>query len=132
MRVHAHTATADCADAVRQHVVTWLSHVVLQAPEVDCVNAVMLKILDGKCKMPADEKRVMAELYRQLDGRCGPLLDSEAHRLIAAAGEHPPEAMRSRIYEQRVLAETRIARPTMKAFKAMIRRTGLLDLPDAT
>ena len=25
--------------------------------------------------------------------------------------------------------ETRIARPTMKAFKAMIRRTGLLDQP---
>jgi hypothetical protein len=87
----------------------------------------MLKILDGKCKMPADEKRVMRELYRQLERRCGRLLGPSVHELVEAAGERPDEAMRSRIYEQRVLAETAIARPVMKAFKAMIRSTGLLD-----
>jgi hypothetical protein len=115
---------------IGQSVASWLTRVTLQPAEIDCANAVMLKILDGKCKMPADEKQVMAELYRQLDGRSGPLLGEAVHRLIAEAGDRPDEAMRNRIYEQRVLAETRIARPTMKAFKAMIRRTGLLDLAD--
>ena len=121
-------AREDVRASLRAHVADWLAGRELGAPEVDCANAVMLKILDGKCKMPADEKRVMRELYRQLERRCGRLLGPGVHDLVEAAGEHPDEAMRSRIYEQRVLAETAIARPLMKAFKAMIRSTGLLDV----
>ena len=121
-------ARADVQGLLRAHVAGWLAGRELGAPEVDCANAVMLKILDGKCKMPADEKRVMRELYRQLERRCGRLLGPSVHELVEAAGERPGEAMRSRIYEQRVLAETAIARPAMKAFKAMIRSTGLLDV----
>jgi hypothetical protein len=120
-------ARAEVQGLLRAHVADWLAGRRLSAPEVDCANAVMLKILDGKCKMPADEKRVMRELYRQLERRCGRLLGPSVHELVEAAGERPDEAMRSRIYEQRVLAETAIARPVMKAFKAMIRSTGLLD-----
>jgi hypothetical protein len=37
------------------------------------------------------------------------------------------EAMVERIYEQRLLAETMISRPVMKAYKAMLRSSGILD-----
>ena len=115
---------------MKQHVASWLRRYPLMPLEVDCATAVMLKILDGKCKMPADEKRVMAELYHQVRSLPGALLGAEIHQMIRYAGDSPDEAMRLRIYEHRVLAETRIARPTMKAFKAMIRRNGLLDAPE--
>ena len=35
--------------------------------------------------------------------------------------------MVERIYEQRLLAETAISRPVMKAYKAMLRTAGVLD-----
>lgn len=114
---------------MKSQVSDWLERSSLSPSDVDCTNAVMLKILDGKCKMPAAEKQVMTELYRQLRSREGHLLGTEVHELIDQAGDQPDESMRNRIYEHRVLAETRIARPTMKAFKAMIRATGLLDPP---
>lgn len=35
--------------------------------------------------------------------------------------------MVERIYEQRLLAETMISRPVMKAYKTMLRSAGILD-----
>ena len=113
--------------AIEQHVAAWLERVSLSLSDIDCANAVMLKILDGKCKMPLREKQLMAELYWQLGGACGPMLDAATHQLISSVGPEPDESMRLAIYEQRILAETRISRPVMKAFKAMIREQGLLD-----
>ena len=52
---------------------------------VDCATAVMLKILDGKCKMRAGEKVVMEQLYDQVKCFPGHLLGEEFHRLIGAA-----------------------------------------------
>jgi len=94
---------------------------------VDCATAVMLKILDGKCKMATGEKLVMALLYDQVKGLPGQHLGADVHALIAVARVYADEAMKSRIYEMRVLAETTISRPVMKGFKAMIRQDGLLD-----
>ncbi|HYQ37790.1 MAG TPA: hypothetical protein VER09_02500, partial [Pseudomonas sp.] len=99
----------------------------LSPAHVDCATAVMLKILDGKCKMRPTEKRVMALLYEQVKDCPGARLGAAEHALIAAAGASLDEAMRLRVYEQRVLAETRISRPVMKGFKAMLREQGLLD-----
>ncbi|MCK9398042.1 MAG: hypothetical protein M0Q44_20950 [Methylobacter sp.] len=93
---------------------------------VDCATAVMLKILDGKCKMRTEEKRVMELLYDEVKTHPGRLLDTALHLLIAQAREHPDEATRNIIYEKRLLAETAISRPVMKGFKAMIRQEGLL------
>jgi len=107
---------------------------------VDCATAVMLKILDGKCKMRTEEKRVMELLYDEVKTQPGRLLDTALHLLIAQAREHPDEATKNIIYEKRLLAETAISRPVMKGFKAMIRQEGLLvvaadgeeDTSDAT
>ncbi|PMR77491.1 hypothetical protein [Billgrantia endophytica] len=110
-----------------ERVARWVERHPLSPAHVDCAIAVMLKILDGKCKMKPTEKRVMALLYRQIAPRTGERLDSGVHELIAMAHGNLDEAMKNRIYEQRVLAETIISRPVMKGFKAMIRRQGLLD-----
>lgn len=107
-----------------------VAHWVLAHPlapiHVDCAIAVMLKILDGKCKMRTEEKRVMELLYDEVKIHPGHLLDTALHLLIAQAREHRDEAIKSIIYEKRLLSETAISRPVMKGFKAMIRQEGLL------
>jgi len=98
--------------------------------EIDCTTAVMLKILDGKCKMGSAEKLTMTELYDCLCTRPANFLGTEAHALIAEARLIEPgtmhEALRMQLYEMRLLAETMISRPQMKAFKAMLRSGGVL------
>ncbi|MCQ8104744.1 hypothetical protein NP590_11560 [Methylomonas sp. SURF-2] len=105
----------------------WLLLHPLSPIHVDCATAVMLKILDGKCKMPTAEKQVMALLYDAVKTQAGEVLAAELHGLIAEALINPDDGLKNRIYEQRLLAETTLSRPVMKGFKAMIRREGLLD-----
>jgi hypothetical protein len=106
-------------------VTDWVRQHALSASDVDCATAVMLKILDGKCKMGAVDKRVMEQLYDAVKDRPGLRFDDQFHALIASARQEAGEALKNFIYEKRVLAETAISRPVMKAFKAMIRREGL-------
>lgn len=110
-----------------QHVAHWAQTHPLEGIQVDCSVAVMLKILDGKCKMNATEKQVMEQLYDQSRHLPVVRLDAGLHGLIASARAQIDDALRNLIYEQRVLAETMISRPVMKAFKAMIRAQGLFD-----
>lgn len=95
--------------------------------EVDCATAVMLKILDGKCKMAGDEKIVMAALYQAVKNQPGKVLDPALHGTIERAlGSALDEDLRTQIYELRLYAEMRISRPVMKGFKAKLRQTGVL------
>ncbi len=111
----------------------WVAEHPLTPLHVDCATTVMLKILDGKCKMYPEEKIVMTLLYDQVKGLPGELFDDALHRLIAEARDNLDEAMRNRIYEKRVLAETVLSRPVMKGFKALIRQRGLFgELPELT
>ena len=41
----------------------WAMSQVFTATEVDCTTAVVLKILDGKCKMLPGEKAAILEIY---------------------------------------------------------------------
>ncbi|MCK6390073.1 MAG: hypothetical protein L6Q40_03480 [Azonexus sp.] len=111
------------------HVERWLATQPLSPDDIDCVIAVMLKILDGKCKMPPVEKQVMAALYDAVSNRPGQRFGSTYRALIAESRMATDEAKRLQIYELRVLAETEISRPVMKAFKARIRATGLVGEP---
>ena len=107
------------------HVIDWVQQHALSPSDVDCATAVMLKILDGKCKMGAVDKLVMEQLYDAVKTRPGLRFGDEFHALIANARREAGEALKNFIYEKRVLAETAISRPVMKAFKAMIRQEGL-------
>lgn len=106
----------------------WLEQHPFSPLEIDCVTTVKLKILDGKCKMAADEKIIMSALYDALKTRSGTLLGLHVHELIQKAHCQLDEAMRLQVYEQRLLAETMLSRPVMKAFKARIRAEGLFAL----
>lgn len=116
-----------------EHVAAWAATHALSPIQIDCAVTVMLKILDGKCKMPAQEKVVMELLYDRIKHLPGQLLDRSLHALIAAArNADDAEALKNLIYEKRLLAETAISRPVMKGFKAMIRAEGLLPAKTAT
>ena len=106
-------------------VASWVQAHPLSRSDVDCATTVMLKILDGKCKMGSVDKVVMEALYDALKDRPGQRFGDEFHALIADARRESSEALKNFIYEKRVLAETALSRPVMKAFKAMIRGEGL-------
>ena len=95
--------------------------------EVDCIITLMLKIIDGKCKMSSDERHTIAIVYDAIGNRPGERLDAGTRDLIekARALVHDSELI-SAVYEQRLYAETMITRPVMKAFKAMLRDQGIL------
>ncbi|OAI02653.1 hypothetical protein A1353_15515 [Methylomonas methanica] len=111
-----------------EHVQQWVTHHPLTPIHVDCAVTVMLKIIDGKCKMRPTEKVVMALLYDCVKHLPGQILEADLHPLIATArANENDEALKNLIYEKRLMAETAISRPVMKGFKAMIREQGLLE-----
>jgi hypothetical protein len=114
----------------------WVAEFITDPLHVDCATTVMLKILDGKCKMNPAEKVVMAALYRACRPLAGALLGDDVHQLIARAsaaqaGAGMDDALRLVVYERRLLAETMLSRPLMKTFKALLRQQGLFALPAA-
>lgn len=104
----------------------WARQATLTPTDIDCTTTVMLKILDGKCKMNPQEKEIIAVIYDVVKDRPGHILDDTDHRLIARARQGTDDDLVERIYEQRLLAETMISRPVMKAYKAMLRTSGVL------
>ncbi|MGB0660295.1 MAG: hypothetical protein ACPGNV_08950 [Mangrovicoccus sp.] len=98
----------------------------LSPEHTDCAIAVMLKILDGKCKMNPGESEIMAALYKACRHLPGKALGDGEHAIIDAAAFGTDEAFKLKIYERRVLAETQISRPVMKGFKAMLRQKCVL------
>jgi len=109
-----------------EQIADWASAHLTDPLDVDCTTTVMLKILDGKCKMGPRDKDVIPLLYDALRGRPGRLLGEDMHMLIARARAGEREALVAEIYEHRVLAETAISRPVMKGYKARLREAGVL------
>jgi len=115
-----------------EHVSAWVIAHQLGPVQVDCAVTVMLKILDGKCKMPEHEKIIMTLLYDQIKMHKGQILNTDLHTLIAQARVQPTdETLKMQVYEQRLLAETALTRPVMKKFKAYIREHGLLTATES-
>lgn len=63
-----------------EDVAAWLAEHPLTHENIDCVTAVMLKALDGKCKMTGTDKQFIAELYELIKRDPGVHLGSEIHR----------------------------------------------------
>jgi hypothetical protein len=120
-------ATTPASIATPAHpAAAWALQAQLEPIHIDCVAAIMLKILDGKCKMNPAEMDAVAAMYDVLLGRPGALLPADIHPLIGRARSAPDEALLEAVYERRVLAETMISRPVMKGFKAMLRAEGVI------
>lgn len=98
----------------------------LDPREIDCATALMLKIIDGKCRMNPAEKAIMALVYDVVKDRPGRHLGAADHALVALARDSRDPDLPARVCERRVLAETMISRPVMKAYKAMLRQVGVL------
>lgn len=98
----------------------------LQEHEIDCTVAVMLKMLDGKCKMGSCAKEIMERLYESVEQRPGRLLPPEVRKVIAAARRSPNRELMEEVHRLRVRAECTIPRQVMKTFKARLRREGIL------
>ena len=111
-----------------QQIADWARTAVLSPLDVDCVVTLMLKIIDGKCRMADPEKAAMAVIYDVVRGRPGERLDPSLRALIAETRDGvPDEARRMAVYAQRLLAETQLSRPVMKAWKARLRAEGVLS-----
>lgn len=117
---------AQPAPAPEHPAAAWAARTRFDPVHVDCTTAVMLKILDGKCKMNADEKSVIAVIYDVVWSQPHRLLDPAIHVLISEARRTTDEAVLERVYEQRLYAEQMISRPVMKAYKAWLRAEGLI------
>jgi len=108
------------------YIARWAREAALSGLEVDCAVTLMLKIIDGKCKMDEADKAAMATLYDQVLERPGERLEPSLRGLIAETRGGLDEARRMEVYEQRLLAETIVSRPVMKAWKARLRHAGVL------
>jgi hypothetical protein len=88
--------------------------------EVACTTAVVLKILDGKCKMLPGEKTAVLAIYDTIHTQAATLFDAETYRLIAASRGGDADVAQV-IHELRLYAEALIPKPVMKAYKARLR-----------
>ena len=102
----------------------WASSRDFSPQEVDCTTAVVLKILDGKCKMLPGEKTAVLAIYDVVRGQTAPLFDADTHRQIASARDGSPDS--DAIHALRCHAEAAIPKPVMKAYKAVL-RAGLFE-----
>jgi hypothetical protein len=101
----------------------WAQNAHLNVLQVDCVTAVVLKILDNKCKMNLEEQLAMLAIYRQLRDRQGAMFDEGVHRTIEHALRVSDVRVSRQIHEYRLYAESAIPKPVMKYFKQYLRES---------
>jgi hypothetical protein len=89
--------------------------------QIDCTTAVVLKILDDKCKMLAGEKLAVMAVYDAVRHLASPRFDRTVHEAIRAARQEPGTHTLDAIHSLRVHAEAAIPKPVMKAYKAFLR-----------
>lgn len=106
----------------------WALNTRLEPAHLDCVTAIMLKILDGKCKMGEAERTALTAVYDVVRERPGQGLGDEVHALIAQARQGTDDALAAAIHAWRVHAETQIPKQVMKGFKQSLRAS--LPMPD--
>lgn len=113
--------------------VVWAEQQVLEPIERDCVTAVVLKILDRKCRMSVGEQEAMLALFDVLKHRPGGLFSAEVYHCVEQALEEREllPATAEWIHLFRLEAEAKIPKPVMKSFKARLREE-LFSQPGAT
>ena len=115
------TAATDICNADTHPAAQWAVLASFNPEQADCTTAVVLKILDNKCKMLPGEKRAVMAIYDAVQHLSSPLFDSAVHGAISAARlQHDPQALDT-IHPLRVYAEAAIPKPVMKRYKAFLR-----------
>lgn len=99
----------------------WAQQQCFTPDQIDCTIAVVLKILDGKCKMIDGEKRAILAIYDVLPSTDGGRFDAEVHRHIGIARDPGSPPNPDLIHQLRIRAEELIPKPIMKRYKAFLR-----------
>ena len=99
----------------------WATGQHFNTTEIDCTITVVLKILDGKCKMLPGEKAAIMEIYDVVNAGDGVLFSADDLQLIDMARNIPAQAILQRIHKLRVYAESKIPKSVMKLYKARLR-----------
>ncbi|MBU1222793.1 MAG: hypothetical protein KKA22_06490 [Gammaproteobacteria bacterium] len=99
----------------------WAIQAAFTPEQIDCTTAVVLKILDNKCKMLPGEKLAVMAVYDAVRHLASPLFDSAVHAAIRAARQEPGTQTLDAIHPLRVHAEAAIPKPVMKQYKAFLR-----------
>ena len=105
----------------------WAIEAGFNPEQVDCTTTVVLKILDGKCKMLPGEMAAIMAIYDVVIGDAiigetsARQFGKEVHDAIYAMRFHPDHDAQDRIHRLRVLAEAAIPKPVMKRYKAFLR-----------
>ena len=99
----------------------WAETAPLDPLQVDCVTAVMLKILDNKCKMLPEQQMAIIAIYTVVRERQGALFKPSIHQKIDDALKEDSAVSSQHIHELRLYAERIIPKPVMKHFKSYLR-----------
>ena len=99
----------------------WALQQRFSAIEVDCTTTVVLKILDGKCKMLPGEKQAIMAIYDVIKKDINGIFEPVTYRLIDQARQINESELSDRIHALRVYAEATIPKPVMKRYKAKLR-----------
>ena len=101
----------------------WATQAPLDPLQIDCITAVMLKILDKKCKMPPEEQMAVIAIYHEVKDRQSVLFDDSIHAAIHNAMNARLGDSAERIHQLREQAEGMIPKPVMKHFKRYLKES---------
>lgn len=100
----------------------WAMEQTFSTLEVDCTTTVVLKILDGKCKMLPGEKAAIFEIYDVVKHKTvGIFSDSDIASIETARRDPNDSETLRRIHALRVYGEEKIPKVQMKQYKARLR-----------
>lgn len=103
-------------------IISWATQSQFSPSDLNCTTAVVLKILDHKCKIDQAEKDALLAIYDVIKPASDTFLRSDIHQLIAVARKTPSEEINLLIHTLRVAAEVAIDKPIMKAYKHRLRQ----------
>lgn len=98
-------------------IAAWAAAADFNLQQVDCLTTLMLKILDGKCKMDEDTQTSARVIYEQAHRNRSHLFDPNIHALIQQVFDRPDLLSLRYVHELRQYAESAIPKSVMKGFK---------------
>jgi hypothetical protein len=98
-------------------ITVWAMQQKFDAQHIDCMTAVMLKILDKKCQMDSEVQQRFIAIYRVMEKNESNIFDLDIHCFIDRVFEHPDLLSLRHLHELRLYAESIIEKSVMKEFK---------------
>ena len=108
-------------NTARHPAVEWALQAGFTPTRVDCTTAVVLKILDNKCKMLPGEMAAILAIYDTVKKLPARLFDARVHEVIAVARQRSGDDIAQSIHALRVSAEVKIPKAEMKSYKVFLR-----------